>query len=488
MIEDMPPEEYREHGRRVVDFITEYLAGNNPYPILSRIRAGDIRAELPSSPPVKAEAMDAILDDFETILMPGMTHWNRGGFMAYFANSASAPGILGETLCAALNQNAMLWKTSPAATELEEVVTDWVRQMLGLAPSFQGIITDTASISSLLAIAAARESIPGMNVKEDGLCGTPGGKRLRLYCSEQAHSSIDKAAITLGIGLKGARKIAVDATYRLIPEDLERAIQEDIATGWLPFCVVATVGTTSSAAIDPVEEIAAICRTHGLWLHVDGAYAVSAAVAPEFRYIIKGCEHADSLVVNPHKWLFTPVDCSLLYVQRPDALKQAFSFIPAYLTSQNDVTNYMDWGVQLGRRFRALKLWMVIRYFGHEGLAQLIRQHVELAREFSSWIEASSDFETLAETKLSLVCFRAKPVGMENGTELDQFNERLLERVNADGRVFLSHMRLREGYCLRLAVGNIGTNHSHIAAAWELLQEQLIGVTGLEPATSSSQN
>lgn len=470
---DMPAEEFRLFGERVVGWVTDYLSGVEAYPVLPQVRPGEIAAQLPTSPPQAGEPMGAILDDFETVLMPGMTHWNRGGFLAYFANSASAAGILGETLCAALNQNAMLWKTSPAATELEEVVIDWVRQMLGLPSGFRGVITDTASISTLLAIAAARNAVPGLNVREEGLGGRPDSPRLRLYTSDQAHSSIEKAAILLGVGLNGVRKIPTDAAFRMQPDALALALEEDSASGWTPFCVVATAGTTSTTAVDPIPEIAAICRKTGIWLHVDAAYGGSAAVAPEFRSILAGCEQAQSLVMNPHKWLFTPMDCSLLFVRDPESLRQTFSLIPDYLmTNEDGVTNFMDWGVQLGRRFRALKLWMVMRYFGQEGLAARIRYHVALAREFASWVDASADFERLTETNLSVVCFRACPNWAAEDT-LNTLNTELLQRINADGRVFLSHTKLRGVVCLRIAIGNIGTGQEHISAAWELLQAQM---------------
>ena len=481
---DMPPEEFRSYGERVVGWVTDYLSGAEAYPVLAQVRPGDIAAQLPTSPPQVGEPMGAILDDFETVLMPGMTHWNRGGFLAYFANSASAAGILGETLCAALNQNAMLWKTSPAATELEEVVIDWVRQMLGLPPGFRGVITDTASISTLLAIAAARNAVPGLNVREEGLGGRPDSPRLRLYTSDQAHSSVEKAAILLGIGLNGVRKIPTDAAFRMRPEALALALEEDSAGDWTPFCVVATAGTTSTTAVDPIPEIAAICRQAGIWLHVDAAYGGSAAVAPEFRDVLAGCEEAQSLVMNPHKWLFTPMDCSLLFVRDPESLRQTFALIPDYLaTNEDGVTNFMDWGVQLGRRFRALKLWMVIRYFGQEGLAARIRYHVALAREFASCVDASTDFERLTETNLSVVCFRACPKGAAEDT-LNTLNTELLQRVNADGRVFLSHTKLRGVVCLRIAIGNIGTGQEHTAAAWELLQAQLELLCAKQPFAS----
>ncbi|MBI4531210.1 MAG: amino acid decarboxylase, partial [Candidatus Latescibacteria bacterium] len=342
---DVNLDDFRRYGHRLIDWIADYLSHPERYPVLSHSQPGEITAQLPSAPPQEPESMDAILTDFERILIPGITHWNHPGFFAYFAITGSGLGILGELLSAALNVNGMLWKTSPAATELEEVVLDWLRQMLGLPSEFRGIIMDTASMSSLIAIAAARERIPGLLVRQEGLSGRPDVPRLRLYTSEHAHSSIEKGAMTLGIGQQGVRKIPVDTTFRMDARALAHAVEEDRSDGWLPFCVVATVGTTSTTSIDPLPEIAEVCRQHNLWLHVDGAYGGMAAILPELRHILTGCESADSFVVNPHKWLFTPVDCSAFYVQDPNTLKQAFSLVPEYLrTDDTTVTNYMDWG------------------------------------------------------------------------------------------------------------------------------------------------
>jgi aromatic-L-amino-acid decarboxylase len=467
----MSLDDFRRYGHRLIDWIVDYLSHPERYPVLSRSQPGEITAQLPGAPPQEPESMDAILTDFERILLPGITHWNHPGFFAYFAITGSGPGILGELVSAALNVNGMLWRTSPAATELEEVVLDWLRQMLGLPSEFRGIIVDTASISSLIAIAAARERIPGLRVRQEGLSGRPDVPRLRLYTSEQAHSSIEKGAITSGIGQRGVRKIPVDRVFRMDVRALARAVKEDQSEGWLPFCVVATVGTTSTTSIDSLPEIAGVCRQHNLWLHVDGAYGGMAAILPEYRHVLDGCEFADSLVVNPHKWLFTPIDCSAFYVRDPETLKQAFSLVPEYLrTDDTAVTNYMDWGVQLGRRFRALKLWMVIRSFGHRGLADRLREHIRLAQRFASWVDDSPTFERMAPTPFSTVCFRAHPEGIDDQTELNHLNQRLLEAVNTGGEVFLSHTVLRGSYVLRLAVGNLRSEERHVARAWEVLQ------------------
>ena len=472
----MDVESFRRDGHQLIDWIADYLAHPERYPVLAQVEPGEVKARLPKEPPGRPEPMEAVLQDVEKIIAPGLTHWNHPGFFAYFGITGSGPGILGELLSSAFNVNAMLWRTSPAATELEELVMDWLRQLLGLPPEFMGIINDSASISSLCAIAVAREAL-GLRIREDGLAGRTDLPRLRLYTSEQAHSSIEKAAIVLGIGQASVVKIAVDDEFRLRSEALESAIEEDLKEGRRPFCVVATVGTTSTTSVDPVPEIADICQRHKLWLHVDAAYAGAAALLSEKRWALAGCERADSVVMNPHKWLFVPLDCSAFYCRHPGVMKQAFSLVPEYLrTPEEDrVRNYMDYGVQLGRRFRALKLWMVLRAFGSEGLRQHLRAHIALAERFRDWIEASPSFELLAPVPFSVVCFRHRPDGLpENGeTEayLNRLNERLLDSVNRAGEVFLSHTQLNGKFTLRLAIGNLRTTEAYVRLAWELLQE-----------------
>ncbi len=473
---DMSPEEFRKFGYRAVDWVADYLARVGQYPVLARTEPGAIRRSLPASPPNDPEPMDTILADFQSRILPGITHWNHPAFFAYFAITGSGPGILGELLAAALNVNGMLWKTSPAATELEEVTLDWLRQMVGLPAGLMGIIMDTASVASLCAIAAAREAADP-RVREQGMAGAA---RLRLYTSEQAHSSIEKAALVLGLGRHGVRKIPVDGEFRLDAAVLAAAVAEDRRAGWRPFCVVATVGTTSTTSVDPVPAIADICEREGLWLHVDGAYAGMAALAPEFRWVMDGCGRADSIVINPHKWLFTPIDCSAFYCRRPEVLRAAFSLIPEYLrtaeSEQAAVRDFMDYGVQLGRRFRALKLWMVIRYFGVEGLAARIREHIALGQRFRSWVDAHPDFERMAPAPFSVVCFRAHPArlrrdgGGQTDAYLERLNTELLNAVNGTGRAYLSHTKLNGALALRLAVGNLRTTEAHVREAWELLQ------------------
>jgi aromatic-L-amino-acid decarboxylase len=465
----------------VVDWIAGFLAAPERYPVLARVRPGDVRAALPDAAPAEPEALERILADVERVVVPGLTHWNHPGFFGYFAISGSVPGILGELLCAALNVNAMLWRTSPAATELEEVVLDWLRRLLGLPAGFRGVIYDTASISTLCALAAAREAA-GLAVRERGLAGRPELPRLRVYASEQAHSSVEKGAIVLGLGTEGVRKVSTDAAFRLDPAALARAIAEDRAAGWRPLAVCATVGTTATTSIDPVPAIADVAAREQVWLHVDAAYGGAAAILPERRDVLAGCERADSIVVNPHKWLFTPIDCSAFFCRRPDALKRAFTLVPSFLETPEGaaVENYMDWGPQLGRRFRALKLWMVLRAFGRSGIEARLREHIRLAREFADWVDGDPDWARVAPVPFSTVVFRARPrAWADDDPRLDGLNERLLAAVNASGEVFLSHAVLRGRYCLRLAIGNIRTEARHVARAWEILRAEALRVGAL---------
>lgn len=467
---DVPPPLFRAAMHQVADLIADYLEHVGDYPVLPKIQPGDLRAQLPEKPPEQGEPLDAILGDYRRLIEPNVTHWNHPGFMAYFGITGSGPGILGEALAAGLNVNAMLWKTGPAPTELEEAVTDWLRQMMALPPQFRGHINDTASISSLLAIAAARHRAHGGDVRSRGMAGRVDLPPLTVYASEQAHSSIDKAVITLGLGHENLRKVPVDAAFRMNVAALEAAIAADRRTGMLPIAIVATAGTTSTTSVDPLREVAKVAQKEKLWLHVDAAYAGAAAICPEYRQLMTGLEDADSIVVNPHKWLFTPVDCSVLLLREPDALKAAFALTPEYLKTSEGAagaTSLMDYGPQMGRRFRALKLWFVIRAFGVEGMRERIRAHCALAREFARWVEQEPGFELSAPLPFSTVCFRAVPPVTPE--EQDAFNERLLDAVNREGPVFLSHTRLRDRYVLRLAIGNLRTARAHVAKAWELI-------------------
>ena len=486
---DMPAEEFRRYGYELVDWIADYFEHIDDFPVLAQIEPGDLKAKLPSSPPEQGESMEVILADVDRLIVPALTHWSHPSFFAYFATSTSAPGIFGELLSAAFDVKSMLWRTSPASTELEEVVLDWLRQMIGLDAGMSGIIYDTASVSSMHAIAAAREGVE-MRIREEGMSGRKDLPLLRVYASEQAHSSIEKGIITLGLGQRALRKIPTDKHFRMDANALAAAIEEDKRAGFLPFCIVATVGTTSTSSIDPVPEILPIVEEHAIWLHVDAAYAGSAAVVPELRHVLDGCHRADSLVMNPHKWLFTPFDLSVLYCRHMDLLRRAFSLVPEYLRTpeQDKVRSGSDYGVQLGRRFRALKLWMIIRYFGHKGLAARLREHIRLAKLFASWAEESADWELMAPVPFALVCFRACPEFKSESNEerekrLDALNEAIMHGVNATGRALLSHTKLSNKLVLRLSIGNIRTTEAHIRQVWELLNEQVQSLLSQMPAS-----
>jgi len=470
---DMSAEDFRKYGYKVIDWIADYLSHPERYPVLSQVQPGDTKNSIPESAPREGEAMNEILSDFDRLIMPGVTHWNHPAFFAYIAVSASMPGILGEMLAATLNVNAMLWRTSPSATELEEVTLNWMRQMIGLPEEFSGVIYDTASISTLCAIAAAREAVTEINVREEGLFNAP--QPLRLYTSEHAHSSVEKGAITLGLGQKSVRLIPSDSVFRMDAQALARAIEEDRQSGYRPFCVIPTAGTTSTGSVDPLNDIADICEREKLWLHVDAAYGGSVASVPEMRHLFKGWERADSIVINPHKWLFVPIDLSVLFCRRMDVLQQAFSLVPEYLktTVTDEVSNFMDYGPQLGRRFRAIKFWFVLRYFGTDGIAARIRNHLKMAREFAGWIEESEDFELLAPVTFGIVCFRAKLASASDESYIDSLNERLMQEVNASGRIYISHTKLNGRYTLRLVVGNLRTTEEHIRLAWSEIESAL---------------
>lgn len=465
---DMPSDEFRRWGTDAVEWIASYLDEVGDYPVLAQTPPGHLRQTLPAHAPEEGEEMGRILEDFRTVVLPGVTHWNHPSFFAYFAVTGSGPGILGELLSAALNVNAMVWRSSPAATELEEHVADWIRELVGLPPGFGGVIQDTASTSSLVALATARHRA-WPEVRDEGLFGLPRG---RIYASEEAHSSIEKAVIALALGRQGIRKIPADREFRMRPDALREAVEEDVAVGVRPVAVVATVGTTSTSSADPVDAIGDVAREYGLWLHVDAAYAGSAAMAPEFREHFEGWGRADSVVFNPHKWLFTPVDCSLLYTRHQELVREAFSLVPEYLrTTEGDrTTNLMDYGVALGRRFRALKLWFVVRYFGAEGIRARIRHHVELARTFARWVDDEPDWVRVAPVPFSTVVFRLSPAEW-SAEAADELNMSIMDEVNRGGEAFLSHTRLRGRIALRLAVGNLRTGREHVEKTWEILRD-----------------
>jgi aromatic-L-amino-acid decarboxylase len=476
---DMDPERFREAAHAVVDAMADYLAAIEERPVLPSIEPGSIRPAFPATAPEDPEPLAAILADVDRLVVPNATHWQHPGFMAYFATTASAPGILGEMWTAALGQNAMLWRTSPIGTELEQVVVGWLRDGLGLPAAFDGLLTDTASTSTLIAIAAAREAA-GLRASADGLAALAAGGVPTVYASAEAHSSVEKACMTLGLGRAALRRIPVDGAYAMRPGLLADAIADDRAAGCVPIAIVATIGTTSSTSVDPVAAIADIAGRENLWLHVDAAYAGAVALVPARRGPFTGWERADSIVVNPHKWLFTPLDASLFLGRRPDAVRAAFSLVPEYLRTldhEHPVHDFTEYQPQLGRRMRALKLWMQLRYFGLAGMRRRIDAHCRLAEQLAAAVDREPDFERLAPTPFSTVCLRWRPAelaGREDEPEvragLDAANERLMAAVNATGEVFLSHTRLRDRFAIRVAVGNLRTEERHVDRAWQLLR------------------
>ena len=463
----MSPEEFRREGHALIDWLADYAVNVDQYPVLSQVAPGDIRAALPDAAPQIGEPFADIMSDFKHHILPGITHWQSPNFFAYFPANTSGPSILGELLSAGLGVQGMLWLTSPACTELETHVLDWIVDMLGLPKKFGskadggGVIQDSASSATLCAVLAARERATRFNAKESG----PNG-RLMAYCSTETHSSLDKACAIAGIGTKNLRKIATDDSLAMDPAALTEQIEADRGAGLIPFFVCATIGTTSSLAVDPVAAIGAICEEQRLWLHVDAAMAGTAAMCEEHRGLHRGVEFADSYCFNPHKWMFTNFDCDCFYVGDRQELIDTLAVLPEYLrndaTESGDVIDYRDWHVPLGRRFRALKLWFVIRHYGLEGLKHHIREHVRLAAEFAQWVDDSAGFEIAAPARLNLVCFRHI-----NG---DAFNQRLIERLNKSGRLFLSHTTIAGKVCLRLCIGQTNTMESHVAAAWRLIE------------------
>ncbi len=465
MTGDMPKEDFRKYGHKIVDWIADYFETMEELAVLSQAKPGWLATSLPDKAPEKGEDFGNVLRDVDRLILPALTHWNHPNFHGLFSTSTSSVGVFGEMLTAAFDQKAMLWRTSPASTELEEVTLEWLRDMMGLPKGLRGLIYDTASVSTLHAIAAAREKL-GLRIREDGMSGRSDLPLLRVYCSQQTHSSIEKSLLTLGLGQRSMKAIKTDDSFSVDVNEMSDAIEQDKNDGHLPFCVIATVGTTSTTAADDLKAIGELCEKHGLWLHVDMAYAGSAMILPEMRHFIEGIERADSIVVNPHKWLFTPFDLSVLYMKDLDILKRAFSLVPEYLKVSEDVMNQMDYGIQLGRRFRSLKLWFVMRYFGREGLQARIREHIRLAKLFASWVEESEDFELMADVNFALVCFRACPRDVK---DLCQLNERIMNEINSSGEAYLSHTKFNGEFVLRLSVGSIRVEERHLRKVWELL-------------------
>ncbi len=463
---DLPPEVLRAYLHRVADWVADYRATIDHRPIGHRAEPGDIAAQLPVDLPDAATSLSNLLGDLDRIIMPGVVHWGHPAFLGYFGSTSNGPALVGEIIAAALNVSAMTWQTSPSATELETVVLGWIRSMIGLPESFTGIVYDTASIGVLHALAAARERC-GIEIRERGLAGRPDIPVHRVYASDQAHSSIEKAMIALGLGETNVVRIPSNSDCRLDVEAVRLAIDADIRAGRRPMAVVATVGTTSTASVDPVGKIAAICREHKIWLHVDAAYGAAMALLPEGRWVMDGVERADSVIVNPHKWMFVPLDFSVLFIRDAALLRSVFSLTPEYLRGDAaaGVVNYMDYGLQLGRRFRALKAWMAFRAFGRAGLASRIGEHCRLARLWSEWVASDPRFVVAAPVRMAVVCFRFVPVEIDDAAA-DQLNERIVEAVNASGEAYLTHTRVGGRVAMRIGIGNILTTEEHLARAW----------------------
>ncbi len=463
----MDNDTFRKNAHQFVDWMADYMENIESYPVKSKVQPGEVKSRVPDSAPQWGEEMDTIFKDFENIIMPGISHWQHPGWFAYFPANSSPESVLAEMLTAGLGVQGMIWDTSPSATELEEVMMRWLRDMLGLPGDFTGVIQDTASTATLCALLSARERITHFNINEKGFQQT-----LRVYTSSQTHSSIEKGVKIAGFGRENLVLIDTDDRFAMNPKALEQAIRKDLDQGLIPCCVAATLGTTSSLAMDPLDAIGPICQKHKIWLHVDAAFAGTAAIAPEHREFMKGVHHADSFVFNPHKWMLTNFDCSAYFVKQPDILRRTFSILPEYLKTRADdqVNNYRDWGIQLGRRFRALKLWFVIRSRGVEGIRHMVREHIRLAQWFADQVKDHKDFELTAPTSLTLVCFRHVRPGLGED-ELTTLNRTLLERINASGEVYLTHTVLNGKYSLRMSVAQRNTLQRHVENAWQITRE-----------------
>lgn len=463
---NMDTQSFRKHAHELVDWMADYFESVEDYPVMSQVNPGDILKQIPASAPEQAESFDQVFKDFKDIIMPGITHWESPNFMAYFPANKSKGSVLAEMLMSTLGAQCMQWLTSPAAAELEEQMMVWLREMLGLPETFTGVIQDTASTATLCAILTAREMVTEYAINEKGF----DNQKFTVYASEQIHSSIDKAVKIAGIGAANLRKVGVDEAFAMVPEQLNQMIEADLNNGYTPLCVVSAIGTTSTTAIDPIDDIGDICLKHQVWHHVDAAYAGTALILPEMRWMSKGIEKADSFVFNPHKWMFTNFDCTAYFVKDPVSLVNTFTITPDYLKTSVDgeVKNYRDWGIPLGRRFRALKLWFVIREFGVEGIQEKIRKHILLGQWLANQIEAHQDFELMAPVPLNTICFR-----YINGEtdKLDQINEEIMKEVNNTGKLFFTQTKLNGKFILRLAFGNTNLEAYHVENAWALIQQ-----------------
>jgi aromatic-L-amino-acid decarboxylase len=472
-------EDFRRYAHDLVDWMADYLETVEDYPVRAQVAPGEIAARLPEAPPEEGEPMERIFADFQKDVLPGMTHWQHPSFFAYFPANSSPPSVLAEMLTATLAAQCMLWQTSPAATEMETRMMDWLRRMIGLPEGFHGVIQDTASGATLCALLTARERATGWGAREQGL-GVLGaaGRQLAVYASAEAHSSVEKDVMVAGLGRQALRKIPVDEAFALRPETLAEAVAADLDRGITPACVIATLGTTGTGGSDRLAPLGDICRAHGIWLHVDAAWAGSALILPEHRWMIEGIEATDSFVFNPHKWLFTNFDCSAYFVRDPEALTRTLAINPTYLASREGgrVIDYRDWGVPLGRRFRALKLWFVIRSYGVEALRRKLADHIAWAQELAAEVAADPAFDLVAPANLALFNFRHHPSGLDDEAELERLNERLLNALNDSGRLYLTQNRVRGRYALRFSVGQTTTTRDHVQGAWETIKETAAGL------------
>ena len=465
----MDHDEFRKYAHKVVDWMADYLETVEKYPVKSQVKPKDIIKKLPLNAPIKGENFEKIFADFEEIILPGITHWQSPNFFAYFPANSSHPSILAEMLMTTLGAQCMSWVTSPAATELEERVMEWLRDMIGLPKDFSGVIQDTASTSTTCSLLTAREQITNYEINSSGMNDKG---ILTVYCSSETHSSIEKAVKIIGLGKENLRKIAVDEKYAMDPKVLEETIESDINNNMKPTAVVATIGTTGSTAIDPLKQIGEVCSKYNIWLHVDAALAGTALILPENRWMIEGIENADTLTMNPHKWMFTNFDCSAYFIQDPEALVRTFEILPEYLkTKAEGVNNYRDWGLQLGRRFRALKLWWVIRDFGVEGLQKKIRGHIQMTQDLEEKIRTASNFELLAPVPLNTICFRYKPLSINGLEELNRINEDLLEKLNSTGKVYMTHTKLNGVYTIRIVIGQTSVEQKNVNNVWSLIKK-----------------
>ncbi|HOW40483.1 MAG TPA: pyridoxal-dependent decarboxylase [Bacteroidales bacterium] len=471
----MKPDEFRKHAHELVEWMASYMENVENYPVKSPVKPGEIFSEIPDNPPQKAEPFESFMKDLDKIIMPGITHWQSPNFYAYFPANTSPPSVLAEMIISTLGAQCMIWETSPAATELEEKVMNWLKKMIGLPDYFEGVIQDTASTSTLAAIITAREKKSGFSFNEQGAggCGT-----IRIYCSEQTHSSVEKAVKISGIGRKNLVKIPVLDDFSMDTHKLREAIEKDKALGYIPACVIATLGTTGTTAVDPLRKTGEICSEYGIHLHVDAAMGGTALILPEFNWMLDGCEYIDSLVFNPHKWMFTNFDCSAYFVKDASSLIRTFEILPEYLKTRTrgKVNDYRDWGVPLGRRFRALKLWSVIRSYGVEGLQEKVREHVRIASELEKMILHESDFELPAPRTMNVVCFRYRPSGYD-AEQLNKLNEILNHRLNDTGRIYLTHTSLNGRYTLRMVIAQTNVTMEHVRKAWSLILENARSVS-----------